>query len=94
MLEVVDFHGIKSIIGVMKSQIEVRFPEEIEKGAVSFWYVKEGDTVEAGKPLVEFITEKTSFTFESPVTGKVVGLLVGESDEVINGQPVAEVETP
>jgi len=77
----------------MKSQkIIAKFPEEVEKASVSFWYVREGDIIEKEKPLIEFVTEKTSFTYASPVSGKIIRTFVNEGDEVISGQDIAEVE--
>ncbi|MCM8817841.1 MAG: lipoyl domain-containing protein [Candidatus Omnitrophica bacterium] len=73
--------------------ILTQFPEEIEKASVSFWYVKEGDEIRKDQPLIEFVTEKTSFTYQSPITGKVIRLLVKEGQEVSNKQEIAEVET-
>jgi pyruvate dehydrogenase E2 component (dihydrolipoamide acetyltransferase) len=77
----------------MKSQIKAVLPEGVEKGFVSFWYVKEGDKIKKGAPLVEFVTEKTSFTLESPFDGTIIKLLAGEGAEVINEQIIAELET-
>ncbi|MCM8759464.1 MAG: lipoyl domain-containing protein [Candidatus Omnitrophica bacterium] len=73
--------------------ILAQFPDEIEKASVSFWYVKEGDEIRKDQPLIEFVTEKTSFTYQSPVMGKVIRLLVKEGQEVSNKQKIAEVET-
>ena len=77
----------------MKSQIKTSFVEDIEKAVVSFWYVKEGSEIKKGEPLVEFVTEKTSFTFESPFSGKITKILVGEGADVVNNQLIAEIET-
>lgn len=76
----------------MKSQIKIPLVD-VEKASVSFWYVKEGDVIEKGKPVVELVTEKTSFTFESPLSGKLLKIYAAEGDEIFNNQPVAEVET-
>ncbi|MGB9643095.1 MAG: lipoyl domain-containing protein [Candidatus Ratteibacteria bacterium] len=77
-----------------KQKISVKFSDEVEKASVSFWYVKEGDSVEKDQSLVEFVTEKTSFTYTSPIACKVTRLLVNEGEEVKSGQDIAEVEIP
>ncbi len=77
----------------MKTQhIIAEFADEVEKASVSFWYVKEGDEIEKDQPLIEFVTEKTSFTYPSPVTCKIIKLLFKEGDEVLANQEIAEVE--
>ncbi|HOK79729.1 MAG TPA: lipoyl domain-containing protein [bacterium] len=73
-------------------KISATFSDEVEKASVSFWYVKEGDHVEKEQPLVEFVTEKTSFTYSSPITCKVIKILANEGEEVKSGQDIAEVE--
>ncbi|MCM8764308.1 MAG: lipoyl domain-containing protein [Candidatus Omnitrophica bacterium] len=75
-----------------KQRIIAEFTDEIEKASVSFWYVKEGDDVQKDQPLIEFITEKTSFTYTSPFSGKIIALLVKEGDDVLPNQEIAEVE--
>jgi|GEM_PF-715453 len=75
-----------------KQVVKAHFGDEIEKASVSFWYVKEGQEIEKDQPLIEFVTEKTSFTFTSPFTCKIIKLLAGEGDEIISGQNIAEVE--
>ncbi|MCM8822561.1 MAG: lipoyl domain-containing protein [Candidatus Omnitrophica bacterium] len=75
-----------------KKHIIAEFPEEIEKASVSFWYVKEGEEIEIGQNLIEFVTEKTSFTYVSPFSCKIIALLVKEGDEVMKNQKIAEVE--
>ncbi len=76
-----------------KHEILAEFSEGIEKASISFWYIKEGDTIEKEQPLVEFVTEKTSFTYPSPVSGKITKLFFNEGDEVFANQIIAEVES-
>ncbi|HOC03569.1 MAG TPA: hypothetical protein P5065_06885 [Candidatus Ratteibacteria bacterium] len=76
----------------MKKKILAAFEGEIEKASISFWYVKEGDTIEKDKPLVEFVTDKTSFTYVSPFDCKIVKIFSPEGDDVLSGQEIAEVE--
>ncbi len=76
----------------MKGKITAEFQQEVEKASVSFWYVKERDEIKRNDPLVEFVTEKTSFTYASPFDCRIIKILVDEGDEVISGQEIAEVE--
>lgn len=76
----------------MKNKIIIKFQEEIEKASVSFWYVKEGDEIKKDSPLVEFVTDKTSFTYTSPFNCKIVKILAEEGADVLSGQEIAEVE--
>lgn len=73
--------------------VTIKFPDEIEKASVSFWYVKEGDEIIKNQPLIELVTEKTSFTYNSPFSGRIIKILVKEGDEVSANQKIAEVET-
>ncbi len=73
--------------------ITAKFPQEVEKASVSFWYVKEGDKIMKDQDLIEFVTEKTSFTYPSPFSCKIIRLLVREGDDIRDGQTIAEAET-
>ncbi|MFA5645408.1 MAG: lipoyl domain-containing protein [Candidatus Ratteibacteria bacterium] len=76
----------------MKRQMILPLTEEVDKGSISFWYASEGEEVESGKPLVEVITEKTSFTVESPWTGRLVKIYAEEGAEISKGEVVADIE--
>jgi 2-oxoisovalerate dehydrogenase E2 component (dihydrolipoyl transacylase) len=77
----------------MVKQVKSSLVEEVEKATVSFWYVKEGSEIKKSESLVELVTEKTSFTFESPFSGKITKILVEEGKEISNNQVIAEIET-
>ena len=77
----------------MVKQIKVSLVEEVEKATISFWYVKEGVEIKKGEQLVELVTEKTSFTFESPFSGKITKIMAEEGKEIVNNQVIAEIET-
>lgn len=72
--------------------ITAKFPDEVEKASVSFWYVNEGNEVQKDQPLIEFVTEKTSFAYLSPISCRIIRLMVKEGDDIVNGQKIAEVE--
>lgn len=90
--ERIDIHKGDSKIKPMKRQMILPLTEEVDKGSISFWYASEGEEVEAGKPLVEVITEKTSFTVESPWTGRLVKIYAEEGAEISKGEVVADIE--
>lgn len=77
----------------MKNKIKISLVEEVEKASISFWYVKEGVEIKKGEPLVEIVTEKSSFTFESPFSGKLTKIMQEEGKEIVNNQIIAEIET-
>ena len=63
-----------------------------DKATVSVFFKEVGDDIKEGDDLVEMVTDKATFTVPSPVTGKVVSLVVGEDDVVKVGQGIAIVE--
>lgn len=73
-------------------RLTANFSDEIKKASVSFWYVQEGEIVKEQQPLIEFVTEKSSFTYLSPFSCKIIKQLVKEGDEVVSNQEIAEVE--
>ncbi len=73
------------------------------EGTIEKWLKQEGDRVEKGEPLVEIITEKINFQYESPASGILQKILHHEGETVPvttpiaiiaeEGEAVAEVET-
>ena len=61
----------------------------MEDGLLVKWLVNEGDTVEAGQPLVEVETAKIESELESPVAGVVAHLMAREGTTVDVGTIVA-----
>jgi len=72
------------------------------EGTIERWLKQEGDRVEKGEPLVEIITEKINFQYESPASGILRKILHHEGETVPvtipiaiiaeEGEAVAEVE--
>ena len=65
--------------------MEFRLPErsgDYEYSTVQSWLKHVGDRVEAGEPLVEIETDKTSEEVEAPVSGTIADILAEEGDEV------------
>ena len=61
----------------------------MEEGTIEKWLKQEGDRVEKGEPLVEIITEKIDFQYESPATGILRKILHDEGEAVPVTTPIA-----
>lgn len=62
---------------------EVKLPdlgEGVEEASISRWLVKEGDTVNAGDPILEVATDKVDTEMPSPVSGKILKINVRENE--------------
>jgi pyruvate dehydrogenase E2 component (dihydrolipoamide acetyltransferase) len=69
---------------------EVRMPKlgaTMESGIILKWFKQEGDTVEAGEPLVEIMTDKINIEVEADVSGVLLQIRHQADEEV----PVNEV---
>ena len=71
-----------------------RLSDSMEEGTVLQWLVAEGDTVEAGQPLVEIETDKATVTHEADAAGVVLALNVSEGATVPLGAPIAVIGEP
>jgi len=59
------------------------------EGTIERWLKKEGDRVEKGEPLLEIITEKINFQYESPASGILRKILHHEGEVVPVTVPIA-----
>ena len=59
------------------------------EGTIEKWLKQEGDRVEKGEPLVEIITEKINFQYESPASGVLRKILHHEGETVPVTTPIA-----
>ena len=59
------------------------------EGQIEKWLKQEGDRVEKGEPLVEIITEKINFQYESPASGILRKILHHEGEVVPVTTPIA-----
>jgi len=59
------------------------------EGTIEKWLKQEGDRVEKGEPLVEIITEKINFQYESPASGILRKILHHEGEAVPVTTPIA-----
>ena len=73
----------------------------MEDGLLAKWLVAEGDSVEAGQPLVEIETAKIESELESPVAGVVAHIMAAEGATanvgdilLVIGEPGESVERP
>jgi len=61
----------------------------MKEGTIEKWLKREGDHVEKGEPLVEIITEKLNFQYESPASGILRKILHPEGKAVPVTTPIA-----
>jgi pyruvate/2-oxoglutarate dehydrogenase complex dihydrolipoamide acyltransferase (E2) component len=66
--------------------------ESVSEGTVGRWLKQEGESIKRDEPLVEIITDKVTAEYPSPVTGRVVKILVKEDETVKVGAEIAEIE--
>ncbi len=74
--------------------VEVIMPKAgmaMEEGTVSKWLKKEGESVEAGEPLMEIETDKVNMEIESPASGVLLKILNEEGDVVPVTQVIAYI---
>jgi len=75
---------------------EVKLPS-LGEGApgeanLSFFFVREGDSVKEGEDFCEMFTDKATFTVPCPLNGRVKRILARENQSVKVGQTLAVVE--
>ena len=78
-------------------KVDVKLPElgedAGEEAKVSFWYFEIGEEVKEGDDLVEMVTDKATFNVPAPADGKLVEVLVNESEKVKVGAVLAVMES-
>lgn len=60
----------------------VQFGMGMIEGTVLRWLKQVGDTVAEGEPLVEIDAEKVTAEMESPMSGRLVEIVVGPGETV------------
>jgi pyruvate dehydrogenase E2 component (dihydrolipoamide acetyltransferase) len=92
----------------IKMSIEIFMPAlspTMEKGTLSKWLVKEGDTVESGDVMAEIETDKATMEYEAVDEGVIAKILVPEGTEDVavghiiailaeDGEDIADIEAP
>jgi pyruvate/2-oxoglutarate dehydrogenase complex dihydrolipoamide acyltransferase (E2) component len=66
--------------------------ESVAEGTVGHWLKQEGDMVRRDESLVEIITDKVTAELPSPVSGRLVKILVAEDQTVKVGTEIAEID--
>jgi pyruvate/2-oxoglutarate dehydrogenase complex dihydrolipoamide acyltransferase (E2) component len=66
--------------------------ESVAEGTVGRWLKNVGDMVKKDESLVEIITDKVTAELPSPVSGRLVSILVQEDQTVKVGVEIAEIE--
>src|SRR5262249_60765914 len=64
----------------------------VSEGTIARWVKNEGDTVKRDESLVEIITDKVTAELPSPVSGRLVKILVKEDETVKVGAEIAQIE--
>jgi pyruvate dehydrogenase E2 component (dihydrolipoamide acetyltransferase) len=77
-----------------KEVIMPKFGFTQEDSQIVEWFVKEGDTVEAGDPLLEVTTDKVNMEVEAPAAGIVGGIQAAAGDTVPVTQVIAYILAP
>ena len=66
-----------------------KFDANIMDGMIGRWLKREGERIEAGEPLVEIITDKAKFDYESPASGILRKIVAIEKSTVPVGYVIA-----
>ncbi len=77
-----------------KEVIMPKFGFTQEESQIVEWLVKDGDTVEAGDPLLEVTTDKVNMEVEAPAGGVVGGIRAAAGDTVPVTQVIAYILSP
>lgn len=76
----------------MASVMEMpKLSDTMKEGVVGKWLKKEGEKVTAGSPVVEIETDKATMEFESPASGVLLKILVGDSGTCDLGAAIAVI---
>lgn len=74
--------------------IEIRMPkfgETMEEGMIVAWKKQVGDIISDGEVIAEVDTDKTTLEIESPISGKLLQILVQVNQTVPVNTPIAIV---
>jgi pyruvate dehydrogenase E2 component (dihydrolipoamide acetyltransferase) len=68
-----------------------KLSDTMKEGAVARWLKKEGEKVTAGHPVVEIETDKATMEFESPASGTLIKIIVGDKQTCDLNAPIAVI---
>jgi pyruvate dehydrogenase E2 component (dihydrolipoamide acetyltransferase) len=71
-----------------------KLSDTMKEGAVARWLKKEGEKVTAGIPVVEIETDKATMEFESPASGTLLKIIVGDKQTCELNAPIAVIGKP
>ena len=77
-------------------EIEIKVPDLGEGAAeatFTAWLKQVGDTVQAGEPIAEIMTEKVNLEVESPADGVLAEQIVKEEETILPGAVLGIVRT-
>ena len=66
--------------------------EDVDEVEVSQWFVKKGDEIKIGDPLIEILVDKAIIEIESEFTGKILELKVEEGEIISVNREIAVIE--
>ena len=75
--------------------MQVKLPplgEGADSGVVAGIFVKVGETVKKGQPLIELESEKAVASIPAPASGTISEIHVKEGDEITVGQGIVTLE--
>ncbi|MFW5697440.1 MAG: dihydrolipoamide acetyltransferase family protein [Fimbriimonadaceae bacterium] len=75
----------------MTEVIMPKMGDGMEEGTLVSWTKQEGDEVKEGETIGEIQTDKATLELESPGSGTLKGILIGEGDTVPVGEPIAAI---
>ena len=76
--------------------IELRIPdvgEGVTQATIVKWHKSVGETVAAGQPIVDLMTDKVTLEVESPVDGVLAEILHGADEELKVGTVIGRIRT-
>lgn len=82
---------------MIRNVVLEKLDANMEEATIGDWRVPEGETVEVGQALVELITDKVTFDYESPVEGVVRRHVAAPGSVVPVGYvicQVGDIDTP
>jgi pyruvate/2-oxoglutarate dehydrogenase complex dihydrolipoamide acyltransferase (E2) component len=75
----------------------IRIPkasENMETATIGRWIKRQGQAVATGEPLVELVTDKADFEYESEVSGTLLRIVAAEKSMLPVGYVIALVGSP
>ena len=74
--------------------VEVILPRvdmDMERGKLTAWFAKEGDSVVKGEPLFEIETDKAAMEVEAPASGTLRGIVARPGETLAIGAVIARI---